>query len=230
MSKQKNKLIIVAHPDDESIFFGGLMLSSKKATTHLVCVTDGNADGDKSNRQKQFLLAANKFGVDKIHFFNLPDRYNKRLSIKKIQEKLHALEKLLKPQLEIYTHGPIGEYGHPHHQDVSFAVHQYYRKKRPVYSPAYNCAADTFIHLNEKLFLEKAKIMSQIYFSETNRFINILPATTCEGFCKIDLREATSIYQFFVHSKLKSPKYLKKYKWFLPYFTLLRDRIKTRLF
>lgn len=226
MSKQKHKLIVIAHPDDESIFFAGLILMHNKTPIHVACVTDGNADGQKKIRQKKFQKATRLLGVKKIHFFNLPDHYSRRLNLKAIEENLRHLDL---PN-EVYTHGPIGEYGHPHHQDVAYAVHRYFNKKAPVYSPAYNCVPDKIISLKEENFLKKIKILSNIYFSETDQFINILPASYCEGFCKINLREVTSIYEFFTHAKLKAPKFLEKYKCFRPYFLSLRKRIKTRLF
>jgi len=51
-------LLVVAHPDDETIFFGGTMYSLKKRGWKVIVVTDGNADGMGSTRRNQLLARA----------------------------------------------------------------------------------------------------------------------------------------------------------------------------
>ena len=264
MSKRKQKLIVVAHPDDETLFFGALVLSDPRAEWSVVCVTDGNADGQKAVREKQFRAATRKLGVKKVYFFEMPDRYEARLDQAMLTTKLTEL-----PQgfAEVYTHGPIGEYGHPHHQDVSLAVHRFFAgggrrggSSRDaggavVWGAAHNCAPDKVVTLKPAVFEKKAQILAKTYFSETERFISFVPATFSEGFAKFSLREVEAIHQFFAGDAGGSsaggrsvatpgaasaavtgatpgaaPAYLKKYKWFLPYFSSLRERLRQRPF
>src|SRR5690606_31192293 len=108
MSKQKKvSLVVVAHPDDETLFFGGLILSSPKKYWHIVCATDANADGLGATRHRQFEAACKKLGVKSWTFFNLPDVFSKRLEIGVIQKKLAELSERFKIT-EVFTHGPTG--------------------------------------------------------------------------------------------------------------------------
>lgn len=55
----KKILIITAHPDDESMFFMPSILSmvQQKIDVHLICFSNGNADGLGKIRQKELLQA-----------------------------------------------------------------------------------------------------------------------------------------------------------------------------
>jgi len=226
MSKRKHKLIIVAHPDDETLFFAGLLLSARRHPWKIICVTDGNADGGGKQRATQLALAAKTLGAEELLYFNLPDHFDLRLDQSLLRKKLAALEM----PVEVYTHGPIGEYGHPHHQDVCFGVHKFYHNKCPVFAPAHNCLADKIIRLSDEEFKIKTKLLAKIYFSETQRFINFVPATSVETFAKFDFDEIKNIYLYLTNSKKLNPKKLEKYRWFLPYFSSFADKTKARPF
>ncbi|OFZ18214.1 MAG: hypothetical protein A2Z20_11870 [Bdellovibrionales bacterium RBG_16_40_8] len=235
MSKKKHNLLVVSHPDDETIFFGGLLLSENKRNWSVVCVTDANADKQGAKRLSEFHQATKKLGVKNLYFFHLPDLYEERLDINKIQQKLAQIPK---PE-EVYTHGPLGEYGHPHHQDVSFAVHQYFQqnsnKKTPVYSVAYNCMAEKVVKLTPAQYKKKVVILSQIYFSETERFMNFIPATAIECFTKLKFKEVAALYSYLTSDDNtdKNQRHLgvlEKYKWFMPYLDSFKIRLKNRLF
>jgi hypothetical protein len=156
----------------------------------------------------------------------LPDIYSQRLDLNLIKENL---AKLAIPE-NVYTHGPLGEYGHPHHQDVSYAVNEFYHKKCPVFCIAHNCKSDITIDLTSKEFNLKSKILSEIYFSETERFINFVPSASTECFSKIQLRESKEIYNVMAKNKKLNPNNLKKYLWMKKYFKSLKIRIKNRPF
>jgi LmbE family N-acetylglucosaminyl deacetylase len=206
-------LIVVAHPDDETIFFGGLLQTKRPRPVKIVCVTDGNADGLKKKRFAQFAAATARLGVKDVAYFNLPDIYDQRLS----QEVLISLLRSLARPERIFTHGIIGEYGHPHHQDVSHAVHLAFQGHRQHYSVAYNCFAELLVSLSSKTYAKKCQILSEIYGSETIRFNRFLPATFVEGFVRVKTAEVIALYNFLTSGKAPHPSDLRVYKWYWSY-------------
>jgi LmbE family N-acetylglucosaminyl deacetylase len=216
MSKTKYNLICVAHPDDETLFFGGLIQRKRNGLPWtVVCLT---SDGSLK-RKNQFLKACSLLKVSEPLWWGYPDRYEERLPVIEIRDRLL---KLPSPK-EIYTHGIIGEYGHPHHQDCSWAIHAAFSKTHKVYACAYNSYPELRLHLTEKEFKLKAQILIKIYGSETNRFLNLLPATSEEGFLRLDLSEVNGIYRFLSEPSRKLNFELKNYSWLKPYLNRLKE-------
>ena len=109
------------------------------------------------------------------------------------------------------------------------AVHRFF-KRVPVYGVAHNCLPDRLVKMTAASYAKKTAILSATYFSETERFINFVPATFAEGFVKLSLREVESIHEFLSQENGELPKNLKKYKWFAPYFASFKARLKERPF
>ena len=214
MKRKKTDLIVTAHPDDETLFFAGLIQSKpRKRPWTVVCVTDGNADGMGQRRKKQYLKACKELGVSSSLWWEYPDIYEQRLNISSLVDKLRDL-----PTPErVFTHNVLGEYGHPHHQDVSMAVHRAFHGEVPVFSTAYNAFPDLRIHLSAAHFAIKTKILSIIYESETRRFAHLLPATSSEGFVTVSLREVEALYAFFCLGKKPKLSELDVFKWYWQY-------------
>ena len=201
MSKKKNekkyRLIVTAHPDDETLFMGGLIMTEKSLPWKVICVTDGNADGQGVKRKKQFLKACREMGVKEVEMWTFPDQFAMRLDVDKLMRQLS----LLPLPKEVFTHGIIGEYGHPHHQDVSWAVHQCFLKICPVMSVAYNSLPEKIVKLSKAVFIKKNRILSHIYGSETRRFSHLIPTTFVEGFMRVGIKEVEAVYKFLVDGK-----------------------------
>ena len=194
-------IIIVAHPDDESLFFSSIPLFHVNSICWIICVTDANADGRGEKRKQQFKKACELLNINRTFWLGFPDIFEKRLDVIKLGNDLSNIfikyqEQITSHSVQIFCHGPLGEYMHPHHQDVCYAVTKYFSKSYPVFFPSYNCYPDNKIELDRVAFNKKKKILSDIYGTETSRFLHLIPATWVEGFTKISFREVEEIYNY----------------------------------
>lgn len=77
LRKQDKILIIVPHPDDESLGCAGLLQRAKNvgAKVHLLLVSDGNRRGKKVRRKREISDAVRKCGLldTDITFYDYPD-------------------------------------------------------------------------------------------------------------------------------------------------------------
>lgn len=116
--KQCQKLMIVAHPDDETIWGGSHLL---KGHYLVVCLTNGNNE----KRKKEFMRIMKETHNQGL-MFDYPDKTNgqrdKWLHVKqKIKKDItYILNK--KAWAMVVTHNPLGEYGHIHHRLTSQIV------------------------------------------------------------------------------------------------------------
>lgn len=217
------KLIVVAHPDDETIYFSGLILSEPKTQWTVVSLTDGNGDGRGRERHKEFKRACATLKVKNAIFLDFPDAPGQRLPVVSAWKKLHEVRAEYGPFSEVYTHSILGEYGHQHHQDTSRITHETFRDHKKVYSVAHNVMPDKKVSVSEKHFQIKADIFWNIYRKEVERFLNYLTVTAYEGYAKVSHQEVAMIYDALVASdtqktvSLQNPKAIKKHKWLIPY-------------
>lgn len=114
-----NKLMIVAHPDDETLWGGGHLLDDR---WYVVCLTNGY------NKQRSKELS-NALSISKSQhiILNYPDLNHNRAKddwrfvtegMKKDMKKLMCYKSWDK----IVTHNPDGEYGHIHHKKTNSIV------------------------------------------------------------------------------------------------------------
>lgn len=106
------KLMIVAHPDDETIW-GGMHLI--EGDYYVVCITNG----DNERRAPEFKSILEATGSEGV-IMSYPDKtYGKRDDWSRNYEDIVSdLEKVIgiKEWEIIVTHNPEGEYGHEHHK------------------------------------------------------------------------------------------------------------------
>ena len=112
IEKAGDNLMIVAHPDDESIFAGNELLHEDYV---VICLTNGT----NQTRRREFQRAMHKTGDVGI-ILNYPDNTNGERdnwdSVRDaIREEL-AEDLSAKEWKKIVTHNPDGEYGHIHHK------------------------------------------------------------------------------------------------------------------
>ena len=210
---KKYNLLVCAHPDDETIFCGGLLQVYRRRPWKVICVTDGNADGQGPARKQDFMNACKELKVKDSEMLDFPDIFNQRLDIDRLQKRLDE-----EAPSEVFTHGVLGEYGHPHHQDVCIAAHRVFKaRKLPVWSIAYNCFAEKTFRLPRKAYERKCKVLSEIYYSQFKNFTRWLPAQNQEGFIQANLPEIEAMYAYFTQGTRVPEGMLKTYAWFTPF-------------
>ena len=195
----KKFCIICAHPDDETLFFASILNSfSRDCFVH--CLTDGNADGRGEERKQEFSKAMSYFGVTDFKWSGLPDIYELNLEQNRLQKEIRDTIDSLPENSAIFTHGPFGDYGHPHHIQVSLEVHKYALEKNiPVYYPnvlALEAGTNPFQIKSEETWGKKLHVLENIYHEEYRRFVSLIPAKANESFIESD-ETTLRILEFF---------------------------------
>lgn len=112
------KLMIVVHPDDETIWGGNHLL---KGHYLVVCLTNGN----NPTRRKEFMKIMKETHNQGL-IFDYPDKTNGKrdswVHVKGSIEKDVAYLSHKKKWKCVVSHNPLGEYGHIHHRLTSQIV------------------------------------------------------------------------------------------------------------
>lgn len=109
--ERKKALLLVAHPDDEALFAGGLLLHYPEWEWHLVCMTG------TEERRAQFNAAVEMYRREGTNIASVRNHeFEDRLRMADRRLWLAALAKEDCTSWDIvFTHGARGEYGHHHH-------------------------------------------------------------------------------------------------------------------
>jgi len=176
---EKEILVIVAHPDDETIWAGGTLLKTKlKKTIIALCRKN---DKDRSPRFEKACKILNSNG----YISDLDDSeegYYKKISKQTVIKRILKITKKKKYDY-IFTHGKNGEYNHIRHMEVHKIVNEMLEKKllfaKKVLFFSYkkrgkicniNPNAYKLIKLEEPYFKMKKQLIQNIYGFEKGSF------------------------------------------------------------
>jgi LmbE family N-acetylglucosaminyl deacetylase len=167
---KKRVLVIVAHPDDETIWMGGTLLIHRKDWQTTIVSLCREDDKDRAPRFQK----ACKLYKAKCFMSDLEDE---DLENEKVDDAVERIEQFVDDKFDfIFTHGKNGEYGHKRHKDVHKAVTKMLKEKKfnakKVFFFSYAqkagaCApdknADKFINLDKLIFERKKYLVKDIY-------------------------------------------------------------------
>lgn len=179
MKKRKKALAIVAHPDDETIWMGGMILKNKNWDWTIFSLCRKN-DPDRAPR---FMKVCEYYGARGI-MSDLDDEILKPVSVEFL---IGMIRKFLKEKEFdcIFTHGANGEYGHLRHKEIHKAVRKMIKdaelKCEKVYYFSYDAgneiaphdprikipvpsdSAEKIIRLEESEYKNKFRLVTEIY-------------------------------------------------------------------
>lgn len=151
-------LLVVAHPDDETYFFGGFLQKLKGLNWVVVSVTQS----EESLRGREFIRACEAYRVTPC-LWGFPDEAGATLEVSALIERMQIFDATHFSL--VVTHNEVGEYGHPHH----IVVHRAVRAVIPrAFTFSYNLIADIEARLTESELAFKRRVLSEIYLSQKN--------------------------------------------------------------
>jgi hypothetical protein len=173
---KREVLVIVAHPDDETIWMGGTLVSNNWNVTIISLCRKHDKD-----RAGKFIKVCKEYKaqcfISDLEDDNLDDVQKNEI----IDRITHLINK--RDYDYIFTHGENGEYGHKRHVEVHYAVREMIKKNilscKKIFFFAYSkrgreCSAikksDRFIKLKRVYLNKKKSLIREFYGFNKNSF------------------------------------------------------------
>jgi LmbE family N-acetylglucosaminyl deacetylase len=170
--KEKEILVIIAHPDDETIWAGGTLLENKSKKTIISLCRKNDKDRAPKFEKVCKILNSKRYMSD---LDDLEEGHYKKISKKEVIKRILKFTKKKKYDY-LYTHGKNGEYGHIRHREIHQIVDEMLEKRllfaKEVFFFSYrrkgkfcniNPDADILIKLKKSCFKMKKRLIQEIY-------------------------------------------------------------------
>ena len=161
----RENLVVIAHPDDEILWFGEFLIKNAK-NTKVICPTNNY----NSKRREEYKKILNKYNID-YEMWNMTERPSYSIS-KELTEKL---KNSIKNHKNIYTHSLSGETGHPTHILLSKILYDIVPENLFVANPYnyHNKASNKKRELLKEYSSQKKVINNYLYISNKEDYLKI---------------------------------------------------------
>ena len=224
---KKQFKIIVAHPDDELIFFSSILKSKSRKVICFTVSEDKNVNKGREVIQTKApfknWLFLNQRELSTYSYINSSSY------IKSYQKLKSSLSKIIEVGDTIYTHNPWGEYGHEDHIQVFKAVKDLKKKFRlKIFMNGY-VSNKSYNLMQKKQHLISNKIQYKIINKNfTNKLKKIYISNNCWTFD--DNYIWPKIEVFFQISNINNKFSLNKKNTSSPPLNFMNDNYKVNVF
>ena len=174
-------LVIVAHPDDETIWMGGKIIHEKNWDWTIVSL----CRKDDLDRKPKFFKICKELNA-RAFISDLDDEHSEK-KIESLDEVIKRLEPIVHDKKFdiVFTHGESGEYGHNRHVEVNEAVkkmfeeglldcvelHEFdYVASEEPFRCEPNHDAEIIFELSEQEFAKKKYLINEVYGFDKGSF------------------------------------------------------------